>query len=190
MVAHLTNDVTNKTAENARLEDELKQRVEEQNKLLAAASTADAKTEETSSFSVLSIGQRCIGENHEQVIKSQGYALNEMRKKISELITTNPPGLITYTSRETVSNTMCFVAVPSHQAALKELSKLRQEIAHMRAEEVIRNEAERRNEQERQKQVLAEVKEAKVSDHELADVKETLKESEEAVRNCNIALKR
>ena len=71
---------------------------------------------------------------------------------------------------------------------MKELSKLRQEIAHLRAEEVIRNETERQTEQERQKQVLAEVKEAKVSDHELADVKETLKESEEAVRNYDITM--
>ena len=79
--------------------------------------------------------------------------------------------------------------VPSHQAALKELAQLRQEIAHLRAEEVIRKEAEKQNEQERQKQAPTEVREVKVSDHEIADIKEALKESEEAVRNWRITKK-
>lgn len=63
------------------------------------------------------------------------------------------------------------------------MARLRQEVVHLRAEDVIRKEAERQNEQERQKQVIAEVKEARVSDHGVADIKEALKESEEAVRN-------
>lgn len=94
MVAYLTNEVTDKTAENARIQDELKQRTEEESKLLEKLATPPAtSTDEASlSSSVVSIGQRCIGENHEQVIKSQSYALNEMRKRINELMTTNPPG--------------------------------------------------------------------------------------------------
>lgn len=38
------------------------------------------------------LGRRCVGESHEQVIRSQGYALADLRKKIDQLMTTNPPG--------------------------------------------------------------------------------------------------
>ena len=39
------------------------------------------------------VGRRCVVKGHEQAIKMQGFALSDLRKKIEQLISTNPPGV-------------------------------------------------------------------------------------------------
>ena len=46
------------------------------------------------SNSLVSIGQQCLGENHEKVINSQQHAINDLRKKMNDLMISKPPGLL------------------------------------------------------------------------------------------------
>ncbi len=77
-------------------------------------------------------------------------------------------------------------AVPSHQAALKELVKLRQETAQMRADEIIRQETTKQQAHCKDKEAaLMERTNGLVSVHKLKDVEEALSQSEEAVSRLN-----
>lgn len=113
------------------------------------------------SNSLVSIGQQCLGENHEKVINSQQHAINDLRKKMNDLMISIPP-------------------VPSHQSALKELAKLRQEISQMRAEEIIKQETMKQEQLEKNKESEVEMMSSQINSQRMNDLQETLSQSETA----------
>ena len=71
--------------------------------------------------------------------------------------------------------------VPSHQSALKELAKLRQEISQMRAEEIIKQETMKREQLEKNKETEVEMMSSQINSQRMNDLQETLSQSETAV---------
>ena len=71
--------------------------------------------------------------------------------------------------------------MPSHQAALKELSKMRQEIIEMKTNEIMRKEEEKRKGVESVAMEIGHVPSRTLSQHEL-ELEESLQDSEDAVR--------
>lgn len=47
--------------------------------------------------SLVAMGHRCLGENHQQIIQSQCHALRDMRRKIDDLMTAKPPSKYDHT---------------------------------------------------------------------------------------------
>lgn len=47
--------------------------------------------------SLVAMGHRCLGENHQQIIQSQCHALRDMRRKINDLMTAKPPSKYDHT---------------------------------------------------------------------------------------------
>ena len=131
------------------------------------------------SNSLVSIGQQCLGENHEKVINSQQHAINDLRKKMNDLMISKPPGLFLFSINVKIIVTI--FTVPSHQSALKELAKLRQEISQMRAEEIIKQETMKREQLEKNKESEVEMMSSQINSQRMNDLQETLSQSETAV---------
>ncbi|XP_003388044.2 PREDICTED: putative leucine-rich repeat-containing protein DDB_G0290503 [Amphimedon queenslandica] len=119
--------------------------------------------EDTPPDVLVAVGHRCLGDNHQKVIDSQKHALHEMRRRIDELMRTHPP-------------------VPSHQAALKELAKLRQELIEMKTNEIMRKEEENRKGVESVAMEIGHVPSRTLSQYEL-ELEEALQDSEDAYNN-------
>lgn len=47
--------------------------------------------------SLVAMGHRCLGENHQQIIQSQCHALRDMRRKFDDLMTAKPPSKYDHT---------------------------------------------------------------------------------------------
>ena len=46
----------------------------------------------SSSDTLVAMGHRCLGDNHQKVIESQRHALHDMRRRMDDLMMTHPPG--------------------------------------------------------------------------------------------------
>ncbi len=107
-VIHLQSALQEKTTSLAAAMET--QRCDAERKLLAMKNHSS----HLGSSDLLQVGQRCTGEKHCDTITSQRKALSQLRDHIQELELTKPP-------------------VGSHQATLKELSRVRHELLKARA---------------------------------------------------------
>ena len=72
------------------------------------------------------LGERCSGERHADTIANQRRAIAELRTRVTDLELAKPPG---WSTRAVVDSVvMVPPAVGSHQATLKELSRVRHEL--------------------------------------------------------------
>ena len=83
-------------------EGQLREKAEEHKKLveMTVVSKKEEGREESSSSPLASIGKRCLGEKHQEMIQSQSIAIGELRKKMNDLISTSPPGVLSRRERE------------------------------------------------------------------------------------------
>ena len=80
---------------------------------------------------LLEAGQVCLGDNHCQTIENQRTAIAQLRERLNELEVAKPPGMKSWCLLYVV--TILDHAVASHQATLKELSRVRHELMKVRS---------------------------------------------------------
>ena len=73
-------------------EGQLKEKVEEHARLLKMMEKWKEEKEERTSVPLTGVGKRCLGEKHQDTIQSQAVAISELRRKIHDLVSANPPG--------------------------------------------------------------------------------------------------
>jgi uncharacterized protein YqgQ len=151
------NDDTETTLENHRIP------AIEETKYCETAIDDETQTNDTDGVDspLMATGYQCLGENHAGIIESQRIAISEMRRKLKVLQETNPP-------------------VPSHQAALKELASLRQELIQLKADNAV---AKREQRLRKDVETITEVPLASEHNHYATELEEALQESEKSYVN-------
>ena len=78
------------------------------------------------------VGHACLGEKHDDIISNQRTAITQLREKVAELELAKPPSK-NLTNAVPIVLMMPVLLVGSHQATLKELSRVRHELLKMKS---------------------------------------------------------
>ena len=67
-------------------------RLSKKGKSIDVALSNEKEEKESVTTPLMSVGKRCLGEQHDKVISSQQHAIVELRKRVNDLMTDKPPG--------------------------------------------------------------------------------------------------